>query len=115
MKDIKLTDCLEVVFQTNDEHINWFGYYNYDTLNHDQTKMLCNRAQKDGVAPEKGDVIELGYYDIPSGEWHPIGYSDSWNWQQGAMMQWLPGKDNESCVIYNTSKGNHLISIIKNN
>lgn len=113
MKEIKLTDYLELVFKTNDEHINWFGYYNYDPLNYNQTKMLCNRAQKDGVAPEKGDVIELGYYDIPSGEWHYIGESDSWNWQQGAMIQWIPGKGNEKSVIYNTSKNGRLISIIK--
>lgn len=112
MKSIKLTDYLSSVFTTDNEHINWFGYYNYDTLNHNQTKMLCNRARKDGVAPEKGDVIELGYYEIQSGEWHNIGLSDSWNWQQGAMLQWLPGKGNENKVIYNTSKDDHLISVI---
>lgn len=89
MKEVKLTSYVTLLFKTGGGHSDWFGYYNYDTLNHDQTKMLCNRAPKDGVAPEKGDVIELGYYDIPSGEWYPIGCSDSWNWQQGAMMQWL--------------------------
>ena len=112
MDRIVLTPFVTKVFETPGEHIEWFGYYNYDTLNHDQTKMLCNRASVDGVAPEKGMTIELGYYDIPSGEWYRIGVSDSFNWQQGAMLQWLPGKGNENKVIYNRSKDNHLISTI---
>jgi hypothetical protein len=101
------------VFETPSKDFSeWFGYYNYDTLNYDQTKLLCNRSKTDGAAPKKGQVIELGYYDIPTGGWHHIGDSDSWNWQQGAMMQWLPGKGNENKVIYNTSKNGHLISRI---
>lgn len=90
----------------------WFGYYNYDTLNYDQTKMLCNRSKVDGVAPEKGMTIELGFYDILTGEWHHIDESDSWNWQQGAMLQWLPGNGNENKVIFNRSDGEHLRSRI---
>lgn len=79
MKTKILTDSIELLFESDKNTSNWFGYYNYDPLNHDQTKMLCNRAPKDGVASQKGVEIELGYYNIPSGEWHHIGYSDSWN------------------------------------
>lgn len=110
---IKTSKYLTKIFETkSDGSSEWFGYYNYDTLNYNQTKMLCNRSKIDGVAPAKGMSIELGYYDIPSGVWHHIGESDSWNWQQGAMMQWLPGKGNENKVIYNTSNNDRLISII---
>ncbi len=100
-------------FSTNSkEYAEWFGYYNYDVLSRDCSKMLCNRASFDGVAPQKGMVIELGYYDLETGEWNHIDYSDSWNWQQGAMLQWLPGEGNETRVIYNTSDNNHIISKI---
>lgn len=100
------------VFETpSEEYSEWFGYYNYDTLSSDQSKMLCNRISKDGSAPKHGDQIEVGYYDIPQGVWHHIGYSDSWNWQQGAMLQWIPGKNNENKVIYNCSHDGHLISL----
>ncbi len=74
--------------------------------------MLCNRIDVDGVAPQKGQQIEVGYYNILTGVWNHIGFSDSWNWQQGAMLQWLPGKGNEAKAIYNTSKDNHLVSEI---
>lgn len=91
---------------------SWFGYYNYDTLNYNQTKMLCNRTNNDAVKIEKGMKIELGYYEIPSGKWCHIGESDSYNWQQGAMLQWLPGEGNEDKVIFNTSDGSHNIAKI---
>lgn len=112
---VRLTKYLSKVFETpSTDYSEWFGYYNYDTLNSDQTKMLCNRSIVDGVSPQKGMEIELGYYSIPFGEWHHIGTSDSWNWQQGAMLQWLPGEGNEDLVIYNTSKEGRLISVIHN-
>ncbi len=104
---------LRKVFETPSiDCSEWFGYYNYDTLNKDQSKMLCGRSKTDGVAPQKGMSIELGYYDIPSGVWHHIGESDSWNWQQGAMMQWLETDDGGCKIIYNCSKSNRLISRI---
>lgn len=108
-----LTDYIKKIFETpSQEGSEWFGYYNYDTLNHDQTKLLCNRASFDGVAPEKGMKIELGYYIIPKAEWHHIADSDSWNWQQGAMLQWLPGSGNETKVIYNCTRDNHNVACI---
>lgn len=103
---------LTKVFEASSDYAEWFGYYNYDPLNYNQTKLLCNKSPKDGVKVQTGMKIELGYYDITSGEWYHIGESDSWNWQQAAMMQWLPGKGNENKVIYNTSRDNRLVSII---
>ena len=106
------SQLLEPIFETPEGLGNWFGYYNYDPLSYDQTKMLCNRTKNDACEIKKGMAIELGYYDIPSGVWHHIGKTDSYNWQQGAMMQWIPGKGNENKVIYNCSRNNHLISRI---
>lgn len=113
MTKILLSDYIEKVFETNSkDYSEWFGYYNYDTLNYDQSKMLCNRAQFDGLKPERGMSIELGVYDISSGNWTYIGESDSWNWQQGAMLQWLLGKGNENKVIYNCTRNNHNVATI---
>lgn len=111
MKGYKLSKYVEKVFETSSsEYSEWFGYYNYDTLTSDHSKLLCNRIKEDGVKPRADLKIKVGYYDIPSGEWHHVGESDSWNWQQGCMAQWL--NDNE--VIYNSSENNHHIAIIHN-
>ncbi len=113
--NFKYSKYVTKVFETpSTEYSEWFGYYNYDTLSEDQTKMLCGRSVVDGVAPAKGMKIELGYYVIASGNWHHIGESDSWNWQQGAMLQWLKKDNNQERVIYNISKNGRLISRIHN-
>ena len=110
MKKVQLSQYIEKIFETKGDFCEWFGYYNYDTLNYDHTKMLCNRASFDGVKIEHGMRIELGYYNLLSGTWTKIGESDSFNWQQGAMMQWLPGKGNEGKVVYNCSENGRLVS-----
>ena len=107
-----ISKFLKPIFETTGREAEWFGYYNYDTLNHDQSKMLCNRAKSESSKIKPQDCIEIGYYDLPNGSWHKIGETDSWNWQQGAMAQWLPGNGNENKVIYNCSQGGHLTSRI---
>lgn len=110
MESILISPYIEKVFETQDEYSDWFGYYNYDPLDIHHTKMLCNRATFDARSIEAQDQIELGWYDIPSGKWNHIGNTNSFNWQQGAMLQWVPGQSNK--VIYNTTDGNHYISVL---
>ena len=109
-KLVKISPYLTPQFETPDTDSFWFGYYNYDPLSKDKTRLLCGKACVDGTAPQKGDIIDIGYFDLFTGEWHKVGESDSWNWQQGAMEQWL--QDDE--IIFNKSKGNHLCSEIHN-
>ena len=103
---------IKQIFETNSDFSEWFGYYNYDVISRDGKKMLCNRVDFDGRAITENDRIQLGYYELESGTWHLIDVSDSFNWQQGAMLQWLPGGGNENKVIYNISKNNHFKSVI---
>ena len=46
------------------DYSEWFGYYNYDTLDSTHKRLLCNRADFDGIKPNSELKIELGYYDI---------------------------------------------------
>lgn len=114
MKDkIVLSKYLEKVFESqSSDSSEWFGYYNYDALDLRQSRLICNRAKFDGVKPTKELNIELGYYDIQTGEWYYVDTTNSWNWQQGAMMQWLPGDGYEDKVIYNCTRNNHNCSTI---
>lgn len=107
---IKLSPCLSPLFITPDGF--WFGYYNYDPLNYNQTKMLCHKTRYDATTITRGMTVEVGYFSLPEGEWHPFGVSDSYNWPQGAMLQWLPGKGNENKVVYNLSKDGNIIARI---
>ena len=103
---------IKEIFQTDSEYTEWFGYYNYDVLSKDCKKMLCNRATFEGRVISDQDTIEVGCYNIKSGEWNSIGKTNSFNWQQGAMLQWLPGEGNENKVIYNIAEDNRFKSVI---
>lgn len=101
-------------FETNSDFSEWFGYYNYDVISIDGKKMLCNRVNFDGRMITGSDRAELGWYDLDSGNWHIIDETNSFNWQQGAMLQWLPGEGNNDLVIYNVAENNHFKSVIYN-
>ena len=92
MKGYKLSKYVEKVFETSSsEYSEWFGYYNYDTLTSDHSKLLCNRIKEDGVKPRADLKIKVGYYDIPSGEWYHVvslilGTGNRVVWLNGLMM-----------------------------
>lgn len=104
------TKYLKKIFETDSEYTEWFGYYNYDIISKDGKKMLCNRATFEERAITSNDTIELGWYDLNSKKWNHIATSNSFNWQQCAMLQWMPNDENK--VIYNTAIDNHIKSII---
>lgn len=56
--------------------------------------------------------IEIGYYDIGTKKWNKIANTNSWNWQQGSMAQWLPTKDGSEKIIFNDSENNRILSRI---
>jgi len=91
---------------------HWFGYY--DKLQFDPTNrfVLCMEVDFEMRSPEKDDVIKIGYIDLYNADkWTTIGESRSWGWQQGCMLQWVPGS--KSKVIWNDRSGDNFVSIIK--
>jgi hypothetical protein len=61
--------------------------------------------------PQPDDVITVGMIDLADGDkWTPFGESRAWCWQQGCMLQWLPGSKTE--VIWNDREGDHFVSRI---
>ena len=55
-------------------------------------------------SPRADDVIRVGMIDTEDGDrWQDLGESRAWNWQQGSMLQWVPGSKTE--VIWNDRRG----------
>src|SRR5262249_37035246 len=53
----------------------------------------------------------LGMVDLRDGNrWIPLGESRAWCWQQGCMLQWLPGSNTQ--VIWNDREGDRFVSRI---
>lgn len=73
----------------------FFGYYDKSPWSLDMNRALFHRP--DG---EKAAIIVL---ERESKKESLIGTSDTWNWQQGSMAQWLPGNKNLR-VVFNTTE-----------
>ena len=98
---------------------HWFAYY--DKLEFDPTGRLCLAMEVDFEhrSPTADDVIKMGMVDLEDGDkWYPFGESRSWGWQQGCMLQFIPGsktkvlwndrkpdEDHFSCHIYDIKSG----------
>lgn len=91
---------------------HWFAYY--DKLQFDPSVRYClgNAVDFEHRSPGPDDTIEVGMVDLEDGDrWIPLGQSRSWGWQQGCMLQWLPGS--ESSVIYNDREGDRFVARVQ--
>lgn len=86
------------VITPNDEYHYFFGYYDMratgDGINQ---KHLCHRVKFMDRLPNELDVCEVGY--LEDNKFYKIGETTAWNFQQGAMLQYHPFKENT--VYYN--------------
>ena len=59
-------------------------------------------------SPKADDVIQVGMVDLHDEDrWIELGTSQAWNWQQGCMLQWLPGSKSE--VLWNDRDGDRFV------
>jgi hypothetical protein len=96
---------------TRGPKFHWFGYY--DKLQFDPTSRyaLGMAVGFEHRSPQPDDEIAIGMVDTEDGDrWIELGTSRAWNWQQGAMLQWLPGSDRE--VIWNDREGGRFVARI---
>ena len=99
---------------TGGPNYHWFGYY--DKLQFDPTGryVLGMEVDFEHRAPQPDDVISIGMIDLQDGNrWTELGHSRAWCWQQGCMLQWLPGSDTQ--VIWNDRQDDlfvcHLLDV----
>jgi len=85
---------------THGPKFHWFGYY--DKLQFDPTGRYALGMEVDFEhrSPKADDTIRIGMVDLRDGDrWIELGTSRAWNWQQGCMLQWVPGSGTE--VLWN--------------
>ncbi len=98
---------------TSGPKAHWFAYYDKHQFDPSDRYVLGMEVNFEGRDPEPEDAIALGMIDTQEDDkWIPFGESTAWCWQQGCMLQWLPGSETE--VIYNAREGDHYISVIQN-
>lgn len=94
----------------SDGYHHFFGYYDLNAYNHDDSKHLCHRVKFMDRLPVKNDIAELAYIDLTNGELTVFAETTAWNFQQGAMLQWYSNNE----VLYNIRDGDEYRSVIHN-
>lgn len=90
---------------------HFFGYYDKCPWSADGRQLLAMRATFQDRPPTEADVLTIGVVDLETKQFREIGETTAWCWQQGTMLQWLPGGE----VIYNTRGADgQLRSVIRN-
>ena len=100
--------CFPIKAITTGPDFHWFGYY--DKLQFDPSGQyaLGMRVGFDKRSPTADDVVEIGMVDLHhQNRWIAVGESRAWCWQQGCMLQWCPGSQNE--VLWNDRVGSEFI------
>lgn len=94
---------------TNGDGFYWFGYYDKLQFSPDDRFVLSNRVRFEHRSPTATDEIEVGMIDLHERDrWIPLGKSVAWNWQQGCMLQWIPGSTSQ--VIWNDRQDGRFVS-----
>jgi hypothetical protein len=98
---------------TKGPRFHWFGYYDKFQFSPDNRFVLANEVDFEHRSPTADDLIRVGMVDLHDGDkWIELGTTRAWNWQQGCMLQWLPGSHHE--IIWNDREGDHFVSHILN-
>ncbi len=98
---------------TQGPQFHWFGYYDKFQFSADNRFVLGNEVDFEGRSPTEKDRVRVGMVDLHENDcWIELGSTNAWNWQQGCMLQWLPGSENE--VIWNDRERDHFVARILN-
>lgn len=90
----------------------FFGYYDLKAYDDTDNYHLCNIADFEDRLPTDKDVLQMGVIDISNGNFEKIAETTSWNFQQGALLQWHRQKNDT--VFYNVFKDGEYITVQKN-
>lgn len=98
---------------TRGPQFHWFAYY--DKLQFDPTGRfaLGNQVDFEHRSPTENDEIRVGMVDLKDKDrWVELGTSRAWNWQQGCMLQWVPGT--QHTVMWNDRVDNRFVCHLLN-
>ncbi len=92
---------------------HWFGYYDKWELDPSSRYVLGMQVDFEHRSPRADDVIRIGMVDTAENDrWIELGTSSAWGWQQGCMLQWIPGSATD--VIWNDREDGQYVSRVLN-
>ena len=94
---------------TKGPRFHWRGYYDKFLFDPTNRLVVANEVDFEGRSPTAEDPLRVGMIDLEDGDrWTELGTTRAWNWQQGCMLQWVPGSASE--VAWNDREGDQFVS-----
>lgn len=89
----------------------FFGYYDKSPVSPCGRYVLYHKVRRLHL-PGLKRLASICVYDSITQVNRRLARTSAWNWQQGAMLQWLPGNDEELVIIFNdlSTNGSTLCS-----
>jgi hypothetical protein len=85
---------------THGPKFHWFGYYDKWQFDPTGRYVLGMQAEFEHRTQTPADVVKIGMVDLQDNDkWIELGESHAWNWQQGCMLQFIPGSKTD--IIWN--------------
>jgi hypothetical protein len=93
---------------TKGPKFHWFGYYDKLQFDPSQRYLLGMQVDFEHRSPKPEDEIRVGVIDLENGDhWTQLGTSRAWCWQQGCMLQWVPGS--KATVLWNDREDDRFV------
>lgn len=93
---------------------HFFGYYDKCPWDATGQYMLTMEVDFMDRMPEPDDPAVIGLIDLQNdNRFIPLAETYAWNWQQGAMLQWVPS-EGERLIVYNHRDNDHFSSVVLN-
>ncbi len=87
---------------------HWFGYYDKQQFDQTGRYVLGMQVDFEHRSPRAADVIKIGMVDLQDNDkWIELGTSKAWGWQQGCMLQWVPGTS--STILWNDRRDGRFV------
>jgi len=87
---------------------HWFGYYDKFQFDPTNRYVLGMQVGFEHRSPRATDRIQIGMVDLEDEDrWIGLGESTSWCWQQGCMLQWLPGSTSQ--ILWNDREEDRFV------
>ena len=91
----------------------FYGYYDNISMEATDKIHLTHRVSFMNRLQNRNDSADVGYIEIESGNFVRIDTTKAWNFQQGAMLQFLPGSDGKE-VVYNNFIDGKYVAVVYN-
>lgn len=97
---------------THPPYEHFYGYYEKNPWDPTQHYLLAMQVDFNGRLVGPGDKATVGVIDLHAAKtFIPLASTTAWNWQQGAMLQWLANNEGRQ-IIYNDRHDDRFIAVV---